>query len=42
MPFFAETGFHPSTEATIRAILANRSIPDVPEAKAQAEKFVEL
>jgi predicted NAD/FAD-binding protein len=42
MPFFAEKGFHPSIEITIWAIPADGSVPDVPDAKAQAEKFVEL
>jgi hypothetical protein len=41
-PFFTEKGFHPSIEATVQANLANRSVPDVPDAKAQAEKLVEL
>jgi hypothetical protein len=41
-PFFAEQGFHPSIEATVRAIPADRSVPDVPDAKARAEKLVEL
>jgi hypothetical protein len=41
-PFFAEKGFYPSIEATVQAILANRSVPNVPDAKARAEKLVEL
>jgi hypothetical protein len=41
-PFFAEKGFHPSIEAIVRAIPADRSVPDVPDAKARAEKLVEL
>jgi hypothetical protein len=40
--FFAEMGFHPSKEVTVRAIPADRSVADVPDAKAQAEKLVEL
>jgi hypothetical protein len=42
MPFFTIKGFHPSIEATFRAITADRSVPDVPDAKAWAEKLVEL
>jgi transposase InsO family protein len=41
-PYFAENGFHPSIEATVRAILADGSVPDVPNVKARAEKLVEL
>ncbi len=41
-PFFAEKGFHPSIEATVRAIPADGSVPDVPDDKARAEKLVEL
>ncbi len=41
MPFFAEKGFHTSMEATVRAILADRSVPDLPDAKAQAETLME-
>jgi hypothetical protein len=40
--FFAGKGFHRSIEATVRAILADGSVRDVPDAKAQAEKLVEL
>jgi hypothetical protein len=42
MLFFTETGFHPSIEATVQTILADRSVPAVPDAKTQAEKLVEL
>jgi hypothetical protein len=41
-PFFAKNNFHPSIEATVGAILADGSIPDVPDAKVWAEKLVEL
>jgi hypothetical protein len=41
-PLFTEQGFYCSTEATVRAILASGSIPDVPDAKAGAEMLVEL
>jgi hypothetical protein len=40
--FFADKGFHPSVETTIKAIVANRFVLDVPDAKAGAEKLVEL
>jgi hypothetical protein len=42
MLFFAKKGFHHSIEATVRAIVANGSVPNVADAKAQAEKLVEL
>jgi hypothetical protein len=42
MLFFAKKDFHPSIEAIIWAILAHGSVPDVPDTKAQVEKFVEL
>jgi hypothetical protein len=42
MPFYAEKGFHPSIEATVQAIPADRSVPDVPDAMACAERLVEL
>ncbi len=42
MLFFVKKCFHPSIEATVRAIPANRSIPNVTNAKAKAEKLVEL
>jgi hypothetical protein len=42
MPFFAEKGFYPSIVATIRAILADQSVPNMPVAKAWTEKLVEL
>jgi hypothetical protein len=42
MPFFAEQGLHPSIEATVWAIPADRYVLDVPDAKARAEKFVKL
>jgi hypothetical protein len=41
-PFFTEKGFHLSIEATVQAILADQSIPTVPDTKAQAEKLVKL
>ncbi len=41
-PFFAEKSFHPSIEATVRAILADGSILDVSDAGAQEEKLVEF
>jgi hypothetical protein len=41
-PFYAEKGFHPSIEATVQAILANGYIPNVPNARARAEKLVKL
>jgi hypothetical protein len=40
--FFAEKGFYPSREVTIRAIPADISVSDVPDVKAQAEKSVKL
>jgi hypothetical protein len=41
-PFFAEKCFYLSLKATVWAIPADGSVPDVPDAKAQAEKLVEL
>ncbi len=41
-PFYAEKGFHPSMEATVQAIPADGTVPDVPDAKACAERLVEL
>jgi hypothetical protein len=41
-PFFAEQGFNPNIEATVWAIPADRSVPDVDNAKAQVETWVEL
>jgi transposase InsO family protein len=41
-PLYAEKGFNPSIEATVQAVPANRSVPDVPDAKAQADRLVEL
>ncbi len=41
-PFFTEKGFHPRIEATVRAIPADRFVPDMPDEKARAEKLVEL
>jgi hypothetical protein len=38
--FFTENGFHLSIKATVGAILADGSVPDVPDAKAWAEKLV--
>jgi hypothetical protein len=40
--FFTEKGFYPSIAATVRAIPADRSVPNVPDAEAWAEKLVEL
>ncbi len=37
--FYAEKGFHPSIEANVQAIPADRSVPDVPDAKARAENL---
>jgi hypothetical protein len=42
MLFVAEKGFHPSIEATIRAIAADTSILDMPDAKALSDKLAEL
>jgi hypothetical protein len=42
MQFFAEKSFHPSIEATVWAIPAGGSGPEVPDGKARAEKLVEL
>jgi hypothetical protein len=42
MPFSAEKGFYLSIEATVQAILAKGSVPNVPDVKAWAEKLVEL
>ncbi len=42
MPFYAEKGFHPSIEATVQAIPADGSVPDVPDARARADQLVEL
>ncbi len=42
MPFFAKKGFNPSIEATDLAIPADRFDLDMPDAKARAEKLVEL
>ncbi len=33
---YPEKGFHPSIEATFQAILADRSVPDIHNAKARA------
>ncbi len=41
-PFYAKKGFHPSIEATVQAIPADGTAPDVPDAKASAERLVEL
>ncbi len=41
-PFYAEKGFHPSVEATVQAIPADGSVPDVPDARARADQLVEL
>jgi hypothetical protein len=41
-PFYAEKGFHPGIEATVQAIPADGTVPDVPDAKARAERLVEL
>jgi hypothetical protein len=41
-PFFAEKGFHSSIEATVWAIPVEGFVPDVPDAKAQTKKLVEL
>jgi hypothetical protein len=41
-PFYAEKGFHPSIEATVQAIPADGSVPDVPDAMARAKRLVEL
>jgi hypothetical protein len=38
MPLFVEKGFHSSIETTVWAIAANRSVSDVPDVKAWAEK----
>jgi hypothetical protein len=40
--FFAENGFHPSIEATIHDVPVGRSVLDVPDAKAQAERLAEF
>ncbi len=40
--FHAEKGLHRSIEATVQAILANRTVPDVPNARARANQLVEL
>jgi hypothetical protein len=40
--FFTEKSCHLSIEATFQAILSDRSVPDQSDAKAQAEKLVEL
>ncbi len=42
MLFIAEKGLNPSIEATFRAIPADKSIRNVHNGKAQAEKLVEL
>jgi hypothetical protein len=39
-PFFAEKAFQPSIVATVRAVQADGSVPNVPDAKAQTEKLV--
>ncbi len=31
MLFYAEVGFHPTVKATVKAILANRSVLDMPD-----------
>jgi hypothetical protein len=41
-PFYAKKSFHPSIEATIQAIPADRSIPDVPDASARVDRLAEL
>jgi hypothetical protein len=41
-PFYAEKGFHPSIEATVQAIPADGTVPDVPDARAHADRLVEL
>jgi hypothetical protein len=40
--FFAEKGSHPRIEATVWAVPADGYVPDVPDAKAKAEKLMEL
>ncbi len=41
-PLYTEKGFHPSIEATVEAIPADKTVPDVPDAKARAKRLVEL
>ncbi len=41
-PFYAEKGFHHSIEATVQAIPADGTAPDVPDARACADRLVEL
>ncbi len=42
MPFYAERMVYPNIEEAVRKIPADRSVPDVPDAKARAEQIVEL
>jgi hypothetical protein len=42
MPFYAERMVHPNIEEAVREILADGSVPDVPDAKARADQMVEL
>ncbi len=41
-PFYAEKGFHPSIEATIQDIPADRIVLDLPDARARADRLVDL
>jgi hypothetical protein len=40
--FYAEKGFHPSLEANVQAIPADRTITDVPDARVCADRQVEI
>jgi hypothetical protein len=39
---YAEKSFHSSMEATVQAIPADRTFPDVPDARVNADRLVEL
>jgi hypothetical protein len=41
-PFYAEWMVYPSIEEAVRDVLDDRSVPDVPDAKARAEQMVKL
>jgi hypothetical protein len=40
MPFYAEKDFHPSIVATVRAILPDRTVQELPDVRAQANQLV--
>jgi hypothetical protein len=42
IPFFAEKCYHLSILATVWAIIAHRSVPNIPDTKAPVEKLVAL